>query len=59
LVIERHLTSIDEHIERFALLLAVESSLLIVDNDIVVNNKYDDLLRLLNDYRTNYDTSRD
>jgi len=55
LVIERHLTSTDEHIERFAL-LAVKIQLVDVDNDVVVNNKLDDLLRLLNDYRTNYDT---
>jgi len=63
LVIERHLTSTDEHIERFAL-LAVKIQLVDVDNDVVVNNKLDDLFRLLNDYlsrllndyRTNYDT---
>jgi len=54
--VERHLTSIDEHIEGFALLLAVEIRLIDVDNDVVVNNKPDDLLCLLNDYRTNYDT---
>jgi len=53
LVIERHLISIDEHIERYAL-LAVEIQV-DVDNDVVVN-KLDDLLRLLSDYRANYET---
>jgi len=44
LVIERHLTSTDEHIKRFAL-LAVKIRLVDVDNDVVVNNELDDLLR--------------